>query len=940
MTPTNKRLFIQTIQSVPLWGEPSSPTVLHYSPDSECQVGYAAEKEAGDALEVNRDFKVDLGRLKPGASNAQSFGTADGKRRSALILTRDFLSALIRQASDYLKANGVSQATRIIVAEPLNMYSEENAEWLQNYRSHLRGLLAGVTFRGAENIQVGEIDFLPEPFAAFQYYRYGVRSPAVVGRQKYCALVLDFGGGTFDVCVIETTQDGDISQSGRNSKPFGSASIPVGGFSINRKIVEYLLRTHIVGKGPEEQKQFDRALRKYYAFRNNQEQIEDLAPELRYFIENFQRTAFEIERIKLRLCRLITDWRLGAPLAATEEVLLPSKLFAKERGVKLVVFSAVELRKIFEEDVWKEELAPVVRNALCNAQQSLRGHPVNVVLLSGGSANIGWLEHLLRRDFEDELMQADVLPLENYQEVVSKGLAVECARRFYTDSGGGDFESIVYNPLWLLLDVADTGIHPRKLQPLDDFLPDCSAQPALLLDAATPIQDLTGKPLNWKVRNTGPIPKKLNYYFLRTSGANPGPEAQAVGVSLDDRLNFEEHHITAGADARYDSDLRIRLLLRPDGTAEPTFVYQAANKKVPLECKKEGRPFFIEMTTGQKTKHTPQMAYLGLDFGTSNSSIAFVNHSTIRTMEERSKHAAWQELADLPARLPHPLAEPLQAYLGEHLNRDKQASYARQFIEACLTLMFISGYLDLGFQKAEAGSQSKTTRLLVDYRVNSAGPVWARIKEIYKSPRHLKTPRIAKAWFKLVEPGAFEMIDNAVKLIAAVKHEKADVDDIEWHDTLHLMGNTAAAFSDETHFGFFEDVEQAAFGDDVTGCFRHAIGKPPFPKRTYLGLPKVLPQRQPYLFNPETRTAFPLAPFYIFKRMDHANDFEHGLLLTLDTIDTSKKSISYKSLFRTPAFYCGLSDKEVSGLVKAVVEWAGNGDPTIQPLSPVGQVDA
>lgn len=935
MTPANKRLFIQTIQSVPLWGEPSSPTVLHYSPDSEYQVGYAAEKEASDALQVNRDFKVDLGRLKPGASNAQSFGTADGKRRSALVLARDFLSALIRQASDYLKANGVSQATRIIVAEPLNMYAEENAEWLQNYRSHLRGLLAGVTFKGAENIQVGEIDFLPEPFAAFQYYRYGVRSPAVVGRQKYCALVLDFGGGTFDVCVIETTQEGDISQSGRNSKPFGSASIPVGGFSINRRIVEYLLRTHVVGKGPEEQKHFERALRKYYAFRNNQEQIEDLAPELRCFIENFQRSAFEIERVKLRLCRLITDWRLDVPLAATEEVLLPSKLFTKERGGKLVVFSATELRKIFEEQVWKGELAPVVRNALCNAQQSLRGQPINVVLLSGGSANIGWLEHLLRRDFDDELSQADVLPLENYQEVVSKGLAVECARRFHTDSGGGDFESIVYNPLWLLLDVANTGIHPRKLIPLDDFLPDCSQQPALLLDAATPIQNLTGKPLNWKVRNTGPIPKDLHYYFLRSSGTNPGPNAQAVGVSLDDRLNFEENHVTAPAGTRYDSDLRIRLLLRPDGTAEPTFVYQAANNKVAKECKKEGRPFFIEMTTGQKTKHTQQTAYLGLDFGTSNSSIAFVNHSTIKAMAERSKHVAWQELADLPARLPHPLAEPLQAYLGEHLNRDKQASYARQFIEACLTLMFVAGYYDLGFQKAEAGGQTKTTRLLSDFRNNSAGPIWARIKEIYKSPKHLKTPRISRAWFKLMETGAFEMIETAVTLIAAVKHEKADVDDIEWHDTLHLMGNTAAVFSEETHFGYFEEVEHAAFGDDVTGCFRHATGKPPFTRRTRVGLPKALPQRQPYLFNSETRTAFALAPFYIFKQSDHANDFEHGLLLTLDTIDASKERISYKSLFRTPPFNCSSGDKEYSLLIRTVMDWSNNGDPAFNPVSPV-----
>ncbi len=64
-----------------------------------------------------------------------------------------------------------------------------------------------------------EIDFLPEPFAVFQYYRYGIRHPLVAQQIKHAALVLDFGGGTFDVSLIETTNQGDISAGGRNAKP-------------------------------------------------------------------------------------------------------------------------------------------------------------------------------------------------------------------------------------------------------------------------------------------------------------------------------------------------------------------------------------------------------------------------------------------------------------------------------------------------------------------------------------------------------------------------------------------------------------------------------------------------------------------------------------------------------------------------------------------------
>ena len=43
--------------------------------------------------------------------------------------------------------------------------------------------------------------------------------PLVAQRQKHIALVIDFGGGTFDTSIIETTAAGDISQSGRNSRP-------------------------------------------------------------------------------------------------------------------------------------------------------------------------------------------------------------------------------------------------------------------------------------------------------------------------------------------------------------------------------------------------------------------------------------------------------------------------------------------------------------------------------------------------------------------------------------------------------------------------------------------------------------------------------------------------------------------------------------------------
>jgi len=58
----------------------------------------------------------------------------------------------------------------------------------EKLRNSLRRILTG---------KFALVDFMPEPFAVFQYYRYGVRHPLVAEKRKHIALVVGFGGGTF-----------------------------------------------------------------------------------------------------------------------------------------------------------------------------------------------------------------------------------------------------------------------------------------------------------------------------------------------------------------------------------------------------------------------------------------------------------------------------------------------------------------------------------------------------------------------------------------------------------------------------------------------------------------------------------------------------------------------------------------------------------------------
>jgi len=216
-------------------GSTNIPTALFYEPHGSVLIGSEALSKAKSSHAVfNTDFKLELGKVDPTSQQQRKkFNTAAGTTESAARLTTDFLHKLLLHTRDWLLKSGISESSHILLAEPIAMQTENgfvSSDWLSNYRRNLERILKGDGFQN--------IDFLPEPFAVFQYYRYGLRHPLVAERIKQNALVIDFGGGTFDVCLIETKKDGDISQTGRNSRPPAAASEPVGGFFINGSLLK------------------------------------------------------------------------------------------------------------------------------------------------------------------------------------------------------------------------------------------------------------------------------------------------------------------------------------------------------------------------------------------------------------------------------------------------------------------------------------------------------------------------------------------------------------------------------------------------------------------------------------------------------------------------------------------------------------------------------
>jgi hypothetical protein len=815
---SNKGLLINAIDLVEVDGSANVPTMLYYRQGHPPAIGSEALAMKRHRRELNEDFKIDLGNVKPGTMGPRRlFATATGEKKSAAELTADFIHEILGRVNEWMELQELKLAPSVMVAEPISMQVEAETpkgrpnepfdsgqgelvtrDWLQNYRTNIKRILMGKGF------DEERIKFLPEPFAVFQYYRHGKKHPTVADKRQHNALVIDFGGGTFDVCVIETTKEGeiDINDSRRLSKARSAASKPIGGFFVNRCLLEAILRKYL---GPKNlSAKLSTGLDIYRRWRRNEIGLAAISEEQSHFVQHFHLLSHEIEECKLSLSRSITDWRLDAPLSISVPVPIPENPFLKSAPTVNCQLSAIDYRDLFITRVWQQQLKDVVKRALDRSRDELNGAPITVVLLSGGSANIKWLGELLRRDFQSELALADILELKDYQEVVSKGLAVECVRRFYEPEG--DFASITYNRLCLILDPDKSGFRLKQFHPRSADVPRTDIA-GVLLPSSSALGRFIGLPMRWKVRLDKNPSQSLDYYFLRSS-FNP----DEVG-SLQ---NVEEHTVHTPKGCKFDSNLQVELTVSSDGTAAPKFIYKTGRDESEVIAT-NGRPFFLDVTLGKPEKFPS--AYIGLDFGTSNTSVSFINQRSIETYEKRAQERFWNDLTGLTYTLPYPVAAPLAKYV--RVDQARLVTAARDFTEAALSLAAYVAYLEYCAHKRKGNSY-----LFKGFTQRSAGPLWRLLHESVRAAD--KGSVVCMAMRDLTHSTLNQPLDHFVDLIAKEKHGKVDEREIDTVRPVQILANLLHKVFAEVKFGLFQQVQKPRLGKDFGGIFRHATGRPPF----------------------------------------------------------------------------------------------------------------
>ena len=866
MSSDEPQLLLPRPPLVEVSGKTSLPTVLYYA-DEDIYIGEEALDLCPDESLLHEDFKVALGKHSLSSLVNKKIDRYGRTKRSPLGLTQDFIDSALKQVENWLKKRDQAKPTHIVVAEPIAMGTGEavNDNWLQNYRAAIKRVL-GSKFEA--------VDFLPEPFAAFQYYRYGVRHPLVAEKRQHTVLVVDFGGGTFDVCIIETNKDGDIRERGESrSKPLSASSRAVGGFFINKLIAEDLL-FQALPKGADKGA-VRKAIERYYGFKEGTDfDLEELREDVRDFFGNYARLLRQVERGKIYVCSRVVDWGISSELnnVAKYPINVSVTPFRKEPQTVEIRLDAIRLRSIFER-IWKQHLKPAVTQTLKGAAVQLRGQEISVILLSGGSSNIGWLRELLKSDVR-ELEQAQVLELrENFQEVVAKGLAIECARKFFKDTHTGDFHAVTYNQLCLALRADEGELEILKFRPDDPALGE-GLDNGVLLHSASSLGDALDVPLCWKFKMSKAPRRQLEYFFMASS------------VDPDDVKNLHnvDRRIFTPPSTNFNS-MQLQLVVREDGTTTPTFIYGAGGKEGTAR-QVEGVSFALPMTFGGADRSLPN-SYVGFDFGSSSSSVSVVSEADISVWNERSRNPGWLELNDLSQALPYPAAAPLAHFIAETRSTKRLEELGRESIEGILAVAAYVAYMEYCCVEKHLD-----TRLFKNVAHRSAGPLWGLLTQTLKamSSANDSISMRLRARLEPVSDEIGEVIDN----IAKPKHGK--LSQIDYPKVIAMLGNILAASLNGWLLGSFEDVQRKKFSKLFIGTFRAITG----PNHPFINVydyegEEAFSEETIYLYNREKTILFPLSPLMFWYRDDSSNRYEVDLYM-FDSLKPKTNSIALKSV--------------------------------------------
>jgi hypothetical protein len=611
------------------------------------------------------------------------------------------------------------------------------------------------------------------------------------------------------------------------------------------------------------------AILRYYRWREGAIEWDALNGRNRAFLKNFQWLCDRAEEWKLALVDCVETWTPEGEDAGGIMIDVPDDMFVWPLEPRRARLSVAAFREIFYNDIWTTKIRAAIESALKRASELLRGAKIDVVLLSGGSANIRWLEEFLKQDFAAELGSARTVSLTaDYQEIVAKGLAVECARRYHNTDG--DFRAVTYNPLYLMLDPDHHGLESKPLKLLEPDELEGSHTPGQLFQSASSLGEFVGRKLRWKVRLEHAADRSLDYLFLR----------RGKDGSADDIVNVVGRSVLTPQGAGIDSHLKVELEIREDGTCTPTFVFKSDRAGAPARSA-SGIPFCLDMShAGLARKYD---AYVGIDFGSSNTSISLVDARSIAVSQERARVPTWLDLASIAAESPFPVALCLRALSGVYEDTDI-ADRTIDALESILLMLVAVLWSELTI------NERKLVKVIGAMSQRSMGPLKNAVYSLLDAGSQ-KLP-IGSIVHKGLTAEVRQKLEAAILLLNDYKHGKANARSCRSEDLLELLCNTYRSATQGLLFGRFEDVRRVGLGAQFTGHFRVAHGTLPFGEVLKYSGPEPFSEMQACLANPTTGDVMSLSPLLYWK--SSSNGYMTNCdLHVLDKKDKNRNAVDF-----------------------------------------------
>lgn len=544
------------------------PTILSYDLNkSQYIIGDEARALGLKGRTNTFNFKPDLGEGDVTFSQKKKYWigagydvlkhrTTDIRTLSAKEATTYFLQELLR---------GVKVPGEIIIGEP----AERDQAWKDNFRRHMREIL--------EEVYGVKPQFLPEPFAVFQYYRHYEQVFSAVNRPE-TILIIDIGGGTFNSCIIATTESGYLSRGGAKSVPYGLQAEFCGGSLIDKELLVVLV---------ERAKQQGIRWKDDPIARAERSEIPVL---------------LHLEDAKIHLSNAMGDHARVADDFSTMKTVVHLEKGSLHPDEDIHIELTGEDLKLIIRKMWRRSWGELITKTITEAKKKIDFQNLDKVLVAGGSSRLPFMREELH------LPVRSLVPIDQIYfgvdtgNAVAFGIACECREQFrkYPNLSVEKVASCLLNDLYIGFRKTrkDKIVPPKKTRSPDGSI----SKVGQLLSAPFETEELK---LVYKVELPFEPESRIIYSFSEESFADGDDEQECLNINND--------VVSVKANRKYNKKCDLQLEFKKNGMVKPTFYFIPASKNAEPE-RVECAEFYMDNLRVREGQE-----FLGIDFGTSNS---------------------------------------------------------------------------------------------------------------------------------------------------------------------------------------------------------------------------------------------------------------------------------------------------------------------------------